>query len=56
MLSDYVLCLCQYFVDTRLPFGSRSSPFLFNRFANLLAWILIFVYGIPNLMKVVNIT
>ena len=40
----------QYFIDTRLPFGSRSSPFLFNTFANLLTWILIFVYGIPNLI------
>ena len=26
----------QFFVDTRLPFGSRSSPFIFNTFADLL--------------------
>ena len=37
----------QYFVDTRLPFGSRSSPFIFNCFAELLAWILLFIAGIP---------
>lgn len=30
-----------YFVDTRLPFGCRSSPFLFNAFADLLCWIFI---------------
>ena len=35
-----------YFVDTRLPFGSRSSPFIFNTFADLLLWILIHVCGI----------
>ena len=29
-----------YFVDTCLPFGCRSSPFLFNQFATTLHWIL----------------
>ena len=29
-----------YYFDMRLPFGSRSSPFIFNSFANLLCWIL----------------
>ena len=28
-----------YFVDTRLSFGSRSSPAIFNTFADILAWI-----------------
>ena len=28
-----------FFVDTRLPFGSRSSPAIFNLFADILAWI-----------------
>ena len=36
----------QFFVDTRLPFGSRSSPFIFNTFADLLLWILVVVFGI----------
>ena len=35
----------RYFVDTRLPFGSRSSPFIFNQFAEALIWILRHVYG-----------
>ena len=39
-----------YFVDTRLPFGSRSSPFIFNTFADALTWILIHVFGIPYLL------
>ena len=36
----------QFFFDTRLPFGSRSSPYIFNTFADLLWWILINVGGI----------
>ena len=40
-------CEGLYFVETRLPFGSRSSPFIFNTFADLLLWILIYVCGIP---------
>jgi hypothetical protein len=30
-----------FYVDTRLPFGSRSSPGIFNNFADALCWILI---------------
>ena len=33
--------LGEYYTDTRLPFGSRSSPFIFNTFAIALAWIII---------------
>ena len=33
--------LGNYFFDVCLPFGSRSSPFIFNTFADALAWILI---------------
>ena len=29
-----------YYVDLRLPFGSRSSPGIFNSFADALCWIL----------------
>lgn len=36
--------LGKYFFDVRLPFGSRSSPFIFNTFADSLAWILIHKY------------
>ena len=40
----HLLCfrwLDQFFTDTRLPFGSRSSPFIFNTFAMALAWIVL---------------
>ena len=40
----------QFYFDTRLPFGSRSSPFIFNSFADALAWNLIFVCGIPHVL------
>ena len=29
-----------YFVDTCLPFGLRSAPYLFNQFAEALQWLL----------------
>ena len=40
----------QFFLDTRLPFGSWSSPFLFNNFADLLLWILVAVGGITYIV------
>ena len=40
----------QYFVDTRLPFGFRSSPYIFNTFADALAWIIITVCGIATII------
>ena len=30
----------KFYVDTCLPFGLRSAPFLFNEFADTLEWIL----------------
>ena len=42
--------LGKYFFDVRLPFGSRSSPFIFNTFADALAWILIHKFGITCLI------
>ena len=39
-----------FYFDTRLPFGGRSSPFIFNSFADALAWILVFVCGIPYIL------
>ena len=36
----------QFFFDLRLPFGCRSSAFLFNSFADALAWILVSLFGI----------
>ena len=37
-----------FFVDTRLPFGLRSSPYIFNTLADLLMWILVYVAGIRH--------
>ena len=37
-----------FFVDTRLPFGSRNSPYIFIALAELLLWILIHVMGISH--------
>ena len=39
-----------FFVDTRLPFGGRSSPFIFNTLANVLCWIFIVVGGVEFLI------
>jgi hypothetical protein len=39
-----------YFVDTRLPFGLRSSPGIFNQFADLVCWVIQNVYGLSNLI------
>ena len=39
-----------YYVDTRLPFGSRSSPYIFNCFAEFLCWCIIHVCCIVHTM------
>ena len=39
-----------YFTDTRLPFFSRSSPYIFNTFADILTWIIIHAYAIPYIL------
>jgi len=40
----------QFFVDTCLPFGLRSAPCLFNRFANAIHWTLENNYSIPHIL------
>ena len=35
-----------FFVDTRLPFGSRSSPLIFNTLADILLWIFVNIIGV----------
>jgi len=40
----------QYYIDLHLPFGLRSSPYLFNRLADALEWILKNNYMITDLM------
>ena len=36
----------KYYIDTCLPFGLRSAPFLFNQFADALHWILAHNYNL----------
>ena len=36
----------RYYVDLKLPFGSRSSPSIFTEFADLLCWILTTNYSL----------
>ena len=38
----------QYFVDKCLPFGLRSSPFLFNLLADALQWCLSHYFGVQD--------
>lgn len=40
----------QYYIHLRLPFGLHSSPYLFNRLADALEWILKNNYMITDLM------
>ena len=39
-----------YFIDTRLPFGLRSSPKIFNDFADLVCWICQNKYNLRSLV------
>ena len=39
-----------YYFDTCLPFGLRSAPYLFNQYAEALAWILYNNYNLSNLI------
>ena len=38
------------YVDKQLPFNSRSAPFLFNRLADSLHWILVNECGVVNII------
>ena len=40
-----------YYVDLVLPFGLRSSPAIFCRFADLVKWVIINYYGIPMVIN-----
>ena len=45
-----VCWLGMFFVDTRLPFGLRSAPSIFNRFADAVCWIINHIYKILSLI------
>ena len=40
----------QFYVDTCLPFGVRSAPYLFNRLSEAIHWILVNKYGVRHLL------
>ena len=40
----------KYYIDTCLPFGLRSAPFLFNRLADAIHWILQNNYEVHHLL------
>ena len=40
----------EYYIDTCLPFGLRSAPFLFNQVAEAVQWILQHNYGLERLI------
>ena len=52
--SDWnLLGICwrqKFYIDTCLPFGLRSAPYLFNRLSTALHWILENIYGIEHLL------
>ena len=43
-----------FYIDTFLPFGLRSAPFLFNQFSDALHWILQQNYAIRHLLHYLN--
>ena len=45
-----IFWLGKFFVDTRLQFGLRSSPGIFNLFADAVCWIIQFIYNIKNIV------
>ena len=40
----------QFYVDLALPFDLRSAPFIFNSIADMVDWILVNSYQIPDLL------
>ena len=40
----------RFYVDTCLPFGLRSAPFLFNRLSDAIHWVLQHNYGVVHLL------
>ena len=40
----------RFYVDTCLPFGLRSAPYLFNHLSEAIHWILVNKYGVRHLL------
>ena len=45
-----ICCKTRFYVDTCLPFGLRSAPYLFNRLSEAIHWILVNKYGVRHLL------
>jgi len=43
-----------FYVNTCLPFGLRSAPFLFNRLSDVIHWVLQHNYGVAHLLDYLN--
>ena len=43
-----------YYVDLYLPFGLRSSPYIFNQFSDTLEWILKYNYGLRHVIHILD--
>ena len=44
----------KYFFYTRLVFGSRSSPYIFDKLSQAITWIARFKYGIPHILHLLD--
>ena len=44
----------KFYVDTCLPFGLRSAPYLFNRLSEAIHWILVNKYGVWHLLHYID--
>lgn len=44
----------QFYFFTRLCFGSRSSPFIFDQFSSAVCWIAEHVFGVQNLLHLLD--
>ena len=49
-----IFWLGKFFVDTRLPFGLRSSPSIFNQFTDAVCWIIQSIFKICNILHYSN--
>ena len=43
-----------YYVDLYLPFGLRSSPFVFNQISEALQWILKHNYSLGHVLHILD--
>ena len=44
----------QYFVDMYLPFGLRSTPYIFNQLSDAFEWVLCHNYSLSNILHILH--